>query len=197
MVRVVSDILTGPIPGTPDSDVFAGLTSGIVSAEIDGEGGDDLIAGRNINPNGIGINQSLIDAGPDNDQVLGVGTGESSIGIVGGAIELGGGSDFLLASGTQAGIVDALIDGGPGDDGINVQFGTGLILGGTDQDSLTLSGTSQDYEIMAIDELFEFIKITGGVDGNTNLLVGQVETLIFQNPEGGSSEIIQVDQIFA
>ena len=196
MVRVVSDVITGPIEGTQDSDVFAGLTSGIVSAEIDAEGGDDLIVGRNINPNGIGINQSFIDAGPDNDQVFGVGTGESSIGIVGGAIELGGGNDFLLASGTEAGIVDALIDGGPGEDGINVQFGTGLILGGTDQDSLTLSGTSQDYEIRAIDEFFEFIQITGGVDGNTNLLVGQVETVIFQDPNGGSSEIFLIDDIF-
>ena len=195
MVRIVSDILSGPIEGTQDSDIFAGLTSGIVSAEIDAEGDDDLILGRNINPNGIGINQSLIDAGPGDDQVWGLATGESSIGIVGGAIELGGGNDVLIATGTQAGIMDALIDGGPGEDRINVQFGTGVILGGQDEDSLTLSGTSQDYDVMAIDDLFEVVQITGGVDGNTNLLVGQIETFVFQDPSG-STEIFDVGEFF-
>ncbi len=196
MVRIVSDILSGPIEGTQDSDIFAGLTSGIVSAEIDAEGDDDLILGRNINPNGIGINQSLIDAGPGDDQVWGLATGESSIGIVGGAIELGGGNDVLIATGTQAGIMDALIDGGAGEDRINVQFGTGVILGGLDEDSLTLSGTSQDYDVMAIDDLFEVVQITGGVDGNTNLLVAQVETFVFQDPSG-STEIFDVGEFFA
>ncbi len=195
MVRVVRDILTGPIEGTQDSDIFAGLTSGIVSAEIDAEADADLILGRNINANGIGINQSLIDAGPDEDQVWGVATAENSVGILGGAIELGGGNDVLVATGTQAGVIDALIDGGPGEDQINVQFGTGVILGGTDEDSLTLSGTSQDYDVMPIDDLLEIVQITGGVDGNTNLLVGQVETFIFQDPSG-STETFDVGEFF-
>ena len=196
MVRVVSDILTGPLPGTQDSDIFAGLTSGIVSAEIDAEADADLIIGRNINANGIGINQSLIDAGPDDDQVWGLATGEGSVGIIGGATELGTGDDVLVARGTQAGVIDALIDGGTGNDRFNIQDGTGLIVGGTGEDTLVLSGMSENYSVTPIDDLLEIIQITGGVDGNTDLTVGQVETLIFQDPSG-STETFNIPDFFS
>ncbi len=191
MVVVVGPILTGPLEGSTDPDLFIAQTEGIVDANIDAKTDDDRIIGRNTSAGGAGIFRSNIDAGGDDDLVIGLATGADGVGIVGGLIELGSGNDTLIARGAEAGVQDVDIDGGGGDDRFNIDSGTGFIVGGTGDDELILDGESVEYEIMPIDDLFEIIQITGGPNDNTDLFVEKVELITFDD---GS---IEVDGFFA
>ena len=131
---------------------------GIQSAIIRSEGGNDTVIAINRDPDDFladGISDSFINTGDGNDLVVATALpapgGETNFGISGGAIELGAGNDTLIASGV-AGVNNVFIDGGSGDDLIDVQSGNGTVSGGEGSfDTLALDGNSSEFRFFEYD----------------------------------------------
>ena len=157
MVSISLRVLGGLLPGTNGDDQYIGTKKGIQSAIIRSRDGNDTIIGINRDPDDFladGISDSFISAGDGDDLVMGIAfpySGGTNFGISGGAIELGAGNDTLIAGGI-AGVNNVVIDGGPGDDLLDVQSGNGTVSGGEgSSDILALDGSFSEFRFFEYD----------------------------------------------
>lgn len=202
MVSISLPVLGGLLPGTPGDDQYIGTTKGIQSAIIRAEEGNDTVIGINRDPDILtdGISNSFISTGDGDDLVIGIAFPDSegtNFGISGGVIELGDGNDTLIAGGI-AGVNNVVIDGGAGDDLLNVGSGNGTISGGEGSfDILALDGNFSEFRFFDYD-LSPDVSGSGilveSVD--TNLITFGIEIFRFDDGDVLASNI-ELEDLFS
>ncbi len=178
--------LTGPFVGTDQDDSYEATSQGIVQASFNTQAGNDTIIGNSANiAGGTAILNTSISTGDDDDTITATATGSNSIGMDNVTLQAGMGNDVITARGTLLGVQDVSIDGGAGNDRFDLKNGTGQVIGGDGNDTLTLFGVSSDYT-------FSGENGSGNITGanGTDLTIDGIES--FQFSEG----VFTYDELF-
>ncbi|MEQ8655675.1 MAG: hypothetical protein RIC87_24705 [Kiloniellales bacterium] len=188
----------GPGSDLSDSDGFD--DTNVVTGE-----GDDFVFGKSslsgedlLAAYGDGFfnlsDVNVVSTGDGNDRVVGIGAKvaianpdgirpvdqQTSEGFDNYTVRLGDGNDEVVARGASAGIKDAIIKGGDGNDILDLHSGTGMVDGGDDLDTLLLRGDSSEYDFQKTGSLEGTItEIAPG--GVTDMTVAAVELFHFDN----------------
>ena len=163
---------------------------GMSQASIEGGSGGDTISitGTGTGGRGFGAYWAPVSGGSEDDIITIKGEGTVlGIGVFQSSITGDDGKDEITTVGTNFGIQDALIDGGAGDDTLNVGRGRGTVNGGGNDDL----GDTLVIDYFSHGEKPADIKVSLGTSGSI-LISGQFDNV--GNASSWSQTILNVEQ---